>query len=151
MLTRSTLTAVLFLFSVMACEESTDQSLLSISTEESIENTSARQMIHSKSNSENKELSCLQLCGQQARSTIYSACLSDGGEQQKCASTGRQWYRECLETQCDESAIQEDDCKTVCRLNKKEQYQLCVSETEQPEECRSTVGEEVRTCVLDCE
>ena len=100
---------------------------------------------------EDGELSCLQQCGQEARGTVYAECLSQGGEKQTCGTTGRQWYRECLETRCDESAIQFDNCRTDCRINAKKEHHQCVEGGGEAQECRSKKDMEVRECISECE
>ena len=97
------------------------------------------------------DLTCLQQCGQDARGTIYSDCLDEGGDHQECGVTGRQWYRECLETKCDESAIQLDNCRTDCRVQTKEAHKKCLDQGIDTEQCREQKIFSVQTCIDECE
>ena len=97
------------------------------------------------------EPSCLEQCGQEARGTIYADCLADGGTQQACGIDGRAWYRNCLETRCDEEAILQDDCRTECRLNAKNERTKCISDGKEPQDCRTEIGAAIRTCIAECE
>ena len=93
------------------------------------------------------ERSCLENCGYEARGTIYASCLEMGDTQQNCGSSARVWYRECLESRCDESAVQQDDCRTDCRLQAKENLQQCAADDN---ECTRHIRTLMRTCVDEC-
>ena len=94
--------------------------------------------------------SCLQECGHQARSGLYTDCLTNGGEQQECGQTAREWYRECLQTECSEEEIQLDDCRTACRVEAKPSFEQCLTSGDE-KTCRAGKREEIRSCLLDCE
>ena len=111
---------------------------------------SQRQLTASTEQNEASSLSCLEQCGQEARGTVYADCMAEGGERQDCGSTGREWYRTCLETRCDESAIQLDDCRTECRINTKKEYTQCVSDSNEPQECRLKLKEDRQACIAEC-
>ena len=112
-------------------------------------NQEARTLRQLEPNMQQGEVSCLEQCGQEARATIYSDCLTAGGEQQECGSTGREWYRNCLQTRCDESALQQDDCRTECRSNAKNEFQQC-RDAEEPEVCRTQLKDNKRECIAEC-
>ena len=101
-------------------------------------------------NESNEELSCLEECGQEARQVVYANCLEESGEQQNCAITGREWYRDCLVDLCDEAAVELDDCRTECRLSGKRDYGECVAQTEDSEGCRENRINTVQTCIAEC-
>ena len=52
--------------------------------------------------------SCLQEFGM-ARLGLYTDCLANGGEQKECGATAREWYRNCLQTECTQEEVQSDD------------------------------------------
>ena len=135
--------------SLISCQEAANEG----STEElSSATTEQTQMLRqpvASSSADDGELSCLEQCGQEARNVIYANCLEEG-EQQECATTGRQWYRDCLEDRCDESAIQLDDCRTECRINSKKEYGECIAETESAEECKTDRKMSVQVCIAEC-
>ena len=89
-------------------------------------------------------------CGQEARGTIFADCLEDGGERKECGTTGREWYRNCLETRCDESAVRIDDCRTECRMDSKKEYGECIKETDS-QECRMQTKSSREECIAECE
>ena len=95
-----------------------------------------------------EEASCLEACGYEARGTIYASCLEDGTMQQECGHSARVWYRECLQTRCEESAVQLDDCRTDCRINSKEQIAQCSTNDK---ECKNQIRTVMRTCIDECE
>ena len=94
--------------------------------------------------------SCLQECGYQARSGLYTECLANGGEQKECGATAREWYRDCLETECTEEEVQLDDCRTDCRLDAKLGFERCLTESDE-QTCRSAKRGEVDSCLAECE
>tara|TARA_B100000683_G_C12325126_1_gene488149 strand:- start:271 stop:660 length:390 start_codon:yes stop_codon:yes gene_type:complete len=96
------------------------------------------------------EATCLERCGYEARGTMYSSCLETGETQQECGSSARLWYRECLQTRCDESALQLDDCRTDCRINAKEQVQQCDVDSIEESECKIQIQSVMRTCIDEC-
>ena len=148
---KSLVIAIMLFCTVTGCEEVENQKTdPSLQTDVSNQTKPLRQPIQNNNTSET-ELSCLQQCGQEARGTIYADCLAAGGEQQECATNGRQWYRNCLQTQCDEAAIKLDDCRTECRMNSKEDYHQCVTESNDTEACRSKRKTEVQECIAECE
>ena len=94
--------------------------------------------------------SCLEACGYEARGTIYASCMETGETRQECGTSARAWYRDCLQTRCDESAIQQDDCRTDCRINAKDQVQQCELDSDSEQECKSQIRALMRTCVDEC-
>ena len=94
--------------------------------------------------------SCLQECGYQARSGLYTDCLENGGEQKECGATAREWYRDCLETECTEEEVQLDDCRTDCRLDAKRSFERCLPESDE-QTCRSAKRSETDSCLAECE
>ena len=104
-----------------------------------------------QSSNPEEDLTCMQQCGQKARGTVYADCLDDGGDRDECGSTGRQWYRECLETKCDEAAVQLDNCRTECRTDGKSSQVECIAEENSETECIKIRKVTVKTCVDECE
>ena len=96
------------------------------------------------------EESCLEACGYEARGTIYASCMETGETRQECGSSARAWYRDCLQTRCDESAIQQDDCRTDCRINAKDQVQQCEFDSDSEHECKNQIRVLMRTCIDEC-
>lgn len=94
--------------------------------------------------------SCMQECGMEARSGLYADCLENGGEQKECGRTAREWYRECLQTECTEEEIQLDDCRTDCRAQAKPSFEQCLTENDE-QTCRSSKRIEIDSCLADCE
>ena len=99
----------------------------------------------------NDAQSCLEACGAEARGTVYASCIETGETRQECGSSAREWYRDCLHTRCDESAIQQDDCRTDCRINVKDQIRECASDPTNEQECKSEIRTVMRTCIDECE
>ena len=151
MLIKPIIVSIVFFVGLTGCQEAANQN--PTAADVSVESTEDGSLRRTAPSSDNPEvaLSCLQQCGQEARGTVYADCLADGGVQQECGIQGRQWYRICLETRCDESAIQQDDCRTDCRLDSKEQYSLCVTETGEEQNCRKKTKGDVRACIAECE
>jgi len=146
---RLTLISILFCTNIIACEETYEANVTStVPPEESSETTPKRQLIQSNNP---QELSCLKQCGAEARGTVYGDCIEAGEDQQECAVTGREWYRECLAERCGEAALQQDDCMVECRLSSKDEHKQCVAETEDPKICRENVRSKVRECIAECE
>lgn len=139
-------TAILFfsfIFSInMACEAQNPEK---IDEQERI--TAGR---HVTPESVSDEASCLEVCGHEARGMMYDSCLETGETQKECGRSARVWYRECLQTRCEESAIQQDDCRTDCRINAKEQKQYCEQDSANEQECNSEIRSVMRTCIDDC-
>lgn len=95
-----------------------------------------------------EEASCLEVCGNEARGTVYASCLETGEIQQECGHNARLWYRDCLQARCGESAIQLDDCRTDCRIDSKEQIAQCsINDTE----CKRQIRAVMHTCIDECE
>lgn len=94
--------------------------------------------------------SCMQECGYQARSGLYADCLANGGEQKDCGKTAREWYRDCLETECTEEEVQLDDCRTECRVEAKPRFEHCLTESDE-QTCRDNKREGMDSCLADCE
>ena len=94
--------------------------------------------------------SCMQECGMEARSGLYADCLENGGEQKECGRTAREWYRECLQTECTEEEVQLDDCRTDCRAEAKPSFEQCLTESDE-QTCRSAKRAEIDSCLADCE
>ena len=149
---KNIIAAALVLFHLTGCKAAQEQSTVApLSAEVSEEGRTLRQTMASSSQQPDGELSCLQQCGREARGTVYADCLSEGGERETCGATGREWYRSCLEERCDEAAIQLDDCRTACRITAKEAHVACVSNAEEPEVCQTEKGNNIRTCIAECE
>ena len=146
-----TISALTLLISMMACGTPPDSStvetnvLVNANTEEV--QTQTRQQVSNP----DAELTCMQQCGQEARGTVYANCLDDGGDRKECGNTGRQWYRECLETRCDEAAVQLDNCRTDCRSDAKMEQVECTEEGNSIEECSESRKITVQTCIDECE
>ncbi len=133
------------------CAQTPEQKNVQALSEQPASEMPLRQQIQPNVEQPNEELSCLEECGMEARGTIYANCLTQGGEQQECGHQGRLWYRECLESRCDEDALRQDDCRIQCRLNSKETYEQCLEETESEQDCRIQKGDDVRQCIAECE
>ena len=135
----------------MGCEEVEEKNTVkSLNPETASENATQRQPISIDPEDINPDLSCLQKCGQEARGTVYANCLDEGGEREECATSGRQWYRECLSTRCGEVAIQRDDCMTGCRIDAKTDHEQCTAESDNPKECRAKKRVQVDECIAEC-
>ena len=137
--------SILLCFSLTACRESEPPQV-----EDDSSHTPARQRT-AENQHPAQELSCLEQCGQEARGTIYADCLAEGGDKQDCGSTGRQWYRECLETRCGAEAIQEDNCRTACRSHSKEEFHQCVENDGSKQEGRSQSRNNLQSCIAECQ
>ena len=140
------------LFALMACGTPPDSSTVETNdvvnaASSNTEDVQIRRQLVSNSGG---ELTCMQQCGQEARGTVYVECLEDGGDREECGHSGRQWYRECLETRCGEAAVEFDDCRTDCRAEAKPNFEQCLSESDE-QTCRSAKREEIDSCLSDCE
>ena len=151
---KQVITLAIFL-SVFACGEPPDSSTVDANDVVSAANASADQ-----GQSQNRrqavsnpdvDLTCMQQCGQEARGTVYADCLDEGGNRQECGTSGRQWYRECLETRCDEAAVQLDDCRTECRITAKQAHVQCLDGGTEAETCREQKNLSVQSCIERCE
>jgi hypothetical protein len=120
-----------------------------VETSSNIE-TPVRRVVESESHNTNEPRSCMKQCGQEARGTVFADCLENGGAREECGSSGRAWYRTCLEERCDESALQIDDCKTDCRINAKIEATQCMDSETDEKECRSARKESVQECITQC-
>jgi len=94
---------------------------------------------------------CLKTCGIEARSGVYSECLSDGGVKQECGASARVWYRECIESQCSEAEVQLDSCRTDCRTDGAAARAVCEAESDDSEACTLDVRAKAKACVADCQ
>jgi hypothetical protein len=94
---------------------------------------------------------CLQTCGIEARSGVYTECVSDGGVKQECGVAARVWYRECIESECSEADIQLDTCRTDCRTSGAAAREACAADAEDAEACTLDVRAKAKECVADCE
>ena len=151
MSTRTVLTILCLSFALISCEEASQNTLSEEGNAASTEEKQLlRQPVASSGDDVEEELSCLQKCGQEARSVVYANCLENLSEQQECATIGREWYRDCLVDRCDESAIQLDNCRTECRINGKKEQSECVAESNAPEDCRTNRIATVETCIAEC-
>ena len=130
-----------------ACKEAPP---LNAAQEATREVTATQPLRQAQPISDGDTLTCSQQCGAEARGTVYADCMADGGERQTCGSTGRDWYRECLESRCDASAIVRDDCRTDCRINGKQEEDNCTSETGNLQECRDKRITSVDECIAVC-
>ena len=140
--------SIILCFTLTACSEA--EQAQTPKTEELSNQTPARQLTVENQDSP-QDLSCLEQCGQEARGTIYTDCLTEGGDKLDCRTTGRQWYRECLETRCGEEALQQDNCRTDCRINAKEEIQQCIENDGSKEDCRLQIKTNVQSCIAECE
>ena len=141
------LISLFFFIGLTGCEEASKEN----TTSSIIQNTSessGRQLL-SQSPAENA--SCLDVCGHEARGTIYSDCISANEDQRECGIEARAWYRECLESRCDDRAIQIDDCRTSCRVNSKEERLQCSNKTTEEQTCLRQVKSDMRTCIDSCQ
>ena len=53
-------------------------------------------------------------------------CIDDGEDQQDCGRSARSWYRECLESRCDQATIDLDNCRTSCRIDKRKKKTIAI-------------------------
>ena len=150
-----TISALTLFISMIACGTPLDSSTIenndvvngtNVNAEE-IQTQTRRQEISNP----DEELTCMQQCGQEARGTVYADCLDDGGNREECGTTGRQWYRECLENNCDESAVQLDNCRTDCRTEGKSAQVECIAEDNSEIDCIQNRKIAVKTCIDECE
>ena len=141
--------SLMLCMTVLGCEEVAENASTDAVNPENVTETQQPRRTVDTENQSTVGLTCLEQCGQEARGTIYADCLNDGGVQQECATTGRQWYRNCLQTRCGDEALKQDDCRTDCRINKKDHKQ-CVAETGDAQGCRETIRAEIMQCIDDC-
>ena len=135
---------LIILFGFAACEESSSKAPIA---QRSVENSTKQLMIQE---TDSAAVSCLQVCGLEARETVYSDCIGSGVDRQDCGISAREWYRECLENRCDETAIEIDNCRTSCRLDVKEEKQFCNS-AEDKQSCLEEVRSSIRSCIDTCQ
>ena len=134
------------LFATMACAQMPESNTIEQTESVAAESQTGQRRIELAQTGE----SCMQDCGYQARSGLYADCLANGGEQKECGKTAREWYRECLQTECSEEEVQLDDCRTDCRAQAKPSFEQCLTENDE-QTCRSSKREEIDSCLADCE
>ena len=102
MIFRKITAAALITLSLAACKEVPPTNPAQEGSRETIANESLRQVSLSE---ESGDITCSEQCGLEARSGVYKECMADGGDRQDCGVTGREWYRECIASRCDASAV----------------------------------------------
>ena len=149
---KSALSAIILISLLTGCKEASEVNAATpppLSSETSAEKRTLSSAAELEA--EQGDLTCLQQCGIEARSEVYADCLAEGGAQEACGLDGRTWYRSCLESRCDEAALQLDDCKTECRVTAKSSHAQCLEEGEKAEACQTQKGISVRSCIADCD
>ena len=144
------ISALTLVISMIAC--GTDSSTVELNN---VSTTANAEEVHTQTRRQqvpipDADLTCMQQCGQEARGTVFADCLDEGGDRKECGNTGRQWYRECLETRCDEATVQIDNCRTDCRSEAKSEQFECTEEGNSIEECRESRKITVQTCIDEC-
>ena len=137
----------LVVLGLTACEEvDSKETINSTTTTHSIENPKREHVLQNLDSA----ASCLEVCGFEARGTVYADCIDDGENQQECATSARSWYRECLESRCGEEAVAFDNCRTSCRIDHKEEKYNC-NFAENQQNCLEEVKSTIRSCVDTCQ
>ena len=137
----------LVFFGLTACQEvDSKETIDSTTTTHSTENPKRQHVLQNLDST----ASCLEVCGFEARGTVYADCINDGEDRQECGVSARSWYRECLETRCGEAAIEFDNCRTSCRIDQKEEKYNC-NFVEDKQDCLEGVRSTIRSCIDTCQ
>ena len=136
-----------FFLGLSACEETPNKvNPTSNISSHSVENATLRLLQQDT----DVDATCLEVCGFEARGTVYANCIDDGEDQQECGISARSWYRECLESRCDQAAIDLDDCRTSCRIDKKDEKDNC-NFADDKQNCLKEVRSSIHSCIDTCQ
>ena len=94
--------------------------------------------------------SCLESCGLEARSGVYTDCLAQDKAQRACGKAARGWYRECIESRCSDDELRIDDCRVECRTTGAAARKVCVADDPDAESCQTDARAATKACVEAC-